>query len=107
MIGTSAPTMSGDAGPAPRGGAASTRQDMSARSGIATMLTVLLVSHMLEPLDCLAIEGLLDSDVLHRVLGPGAVPVLLTGGELHDVAGVDLLDRAALTLHEPAPEEHD
>src|SRR5918912_1425831 len=76
----------------------------SARTGLAT---VLLLGDVLQPVNGLAVERLLDGDVLHRRVGRRAVPVPLAGREPHHVAGADLLDRAALALHETAAEEHD
>ena len=51
---------------------------------------------MLEPGDDFAVlVGFLDGDVGHEPVGGGAVPVLLAGLDVDDVAGADLLDVAA------------
>src|SRR3954467_2423576 len=84
-----------------------TTRSASPASISATGGAVLLVGHLLEPLHHLAVERLLDGDMLHRILGRRAVPMLLAGGEPDNVAGPDLLDRATVALHEPAAEEHD
>ena len=48
---------------------------------------------VVEPGDDLAVlVGLLDGDVGHEAVGGGAVPVLLAGFDVDDVAGADLLD---------------
>src|SRR6267143_1977610 len=62
---------------------------------------VLLVSDLLHPVDCLAVELFLNSDVGHRSARHGAMPVLLAGRALDDVARSNDLDRAAPTLHAP------
>src|ERR1700733_1369092 len=64
---------------------------------------VLLVADLLHPLDRLAVERLLDGDVGHGGGGGGAMPMLLAGCEDHDVAGTNLLDRAAFALRPAAP----
>src|SRR4051794_35936015 len=63
---------------------------------------VLLVGHVVHPLDALAVERLDDGDVRHRRGPRGAVPVLLAGRTPDDVAGPDLHDRASLALHQTA-----
>src|SRR5439155_12953067 len=68
---------------------------------------VLFVGYLLQPVDRLAAKLLLDGDVRHRRGWRGAVPVLLTRLEPDHVAGADLLDRAALTLHPAATGAHD
>src|SRR5436305_147155 len=67
---------------------------------------VLLVAHMLQPVDDLAVERLLDGDVSHGRTRRGPVPVLLARREPDHVAGMDLLDRAALPL-DPAAARRD
>src|SRR5215212_2399267 len=68
---------------------------------------VLLVAHVLHPLDRLAVERLLDGDVRHRRGRRRAVPVLLAGLEPDHVARADLLDRAALALGQARAEGDD
>ena len=53
---------------------------------------------MLQPIDDLAVELLLDGDMRHGRGRRGTVPVLLARREPDHVAGMDLLDRAALPL---------
>ena len=61
---------------------------------------VLLVAHLLHPVDRLSVERLLDGDVHHRRGRRRAVPVLLPGREPHHVSRADLLDRTAFALHQ-------
>src|SRR3954453_23701932 len=67
---------------------------------------ILVVRNMLHPINGLAVELFLDGDVAHGRRRRSAVPVLLTWREPDDIAGPDLLDRAAFTLH-PAETGHD
>src|SRR4051812_31970122 len=67
---------------------------------------VLLVAHVLQPIDDLAVEGLLDGDVRHRHRRARPVPVLHPGREPDHVTGSYLLDRAALLLN-PAETNRD
>src|ERR1019366_4585066 len=60
---------------------------------------VLLVAHRFEPFHVLAVLGFLHGEVLHAVLGRGAVPVLLVRRNPDRVAGPDLADRTAPGLH--------
>jgi hypothetical protein len=53
---------------------------------------------MLQPIDGLAVELFLDSDVAHARGDRGPVPVPFTGREPDHVAGPDFLDRTALAL---------
>src|SRR3954470_17980274 len=53
---------------------------------------VLLVGHVFEPVDGLAIELLLHGDVRHRRGWRRAVPVLFARGKPHDVAGANLFN---------------
>src|SRR5919202_4198176 len=56
---------------------------------------VLLVGHVLQPGHDLSVGvGFLDGDVGHEAVGGRAVPVLLAGFDVDDVAGADLLDAA-------------
>src|SRR3954454_9436639 len=64
--------------------------------------TELLVAHMLQPIDHLAVEPLLDGDVRHRRRGRRPVPVLLARREPDHVARSYLLDRASLPLNPAA-----
>src|SRR4051794_36967217 len=80
MIGASAPMMEvgGSARSTRTACPVPVRTGGSASSGLAI---VLLVGDVLEPLDRLAVERFLNGDVLHRVLGRRAVPVLLARRE--------------------------
>src|SRR5437868_6959029 len=60
---------------------------------------VLLVRDLLHPLDDLAVQVLLDSEVGHGGRGGGAMPVPFARWNPDHVAGPDLLDRADLDLH--------
>src|SRR5208283_3416076 len=53
--------------------------------------------------DGAAVELLGDGDVRHGRGGGGPVPMFLAGREPHDVAGPDLLNRAALALYPAQP----
>src|SRR6185369_2353071 len=53
---------------------------------------VVVVAHLLHPLDRLAVELLLDGDVSHRGRRRRAVPVLLAARDPDHVARTDLLD---------------
>ena len=61
-------------------------------------LSVLLIAHVFQPIDHLAVEPLLDGDVRHGRTRRRPVPVLLARREPDHVAGTDLLDRATLPL---------
>src|SRR5208282_1729631 len=78
----------------------------SLRSFLTTAL-VLLVGDLFEPLDGLAVEGLLDRDVRHRRRRRRAVPVLLVRPDGDDVTRTDLLDGSTPALVETAPEGDD
>src|SRR5919201_5147987 len=68
---------------------------------------VLVVSNFLHPLDVLPIESILNGDVDHGRRRRCAVPVLFGGREPHDVAGPNLLDRAAPALRTSHAGGHD
>ena len=68
---------------------------------------VLVVADLLQPIDGLAALRFLDGDVRHGGGRRGAVPVLFAGREPDDVAGTDLLDRAAIALRPAAPRRDD
>src|SRR5215218_5413082 len=70
-------------------------------------LAVLLVRHLLQPVDGAAVELFLDGDVRHRGCRARPVPVLLAGWEPHDVAGADFLDRPAVALRPAAAADND
>src|SRR3954451_24430278 len=59
---------------------------------------VLLVAHMLQPIDHLPVEPLLDGDVRHRRRGRRPVPVLLARREPDHITRPYFLDRASLPL---------
>src|SRR3954454_10797582 len=67
---------------------------------------ILVIRNMLHPINGLAVELFLDGDVAHGRRRRSAVPVLLTWREPDDIAGPDLLDGTAFTLH-PAETGHD
>ena len=56
---------------------------------------VLLVAHLLHPLHSRAVAMLRNGDVRHGRVRRRAVPVLLTGGDPHDVSGSNLLNGIA------------
>src|SRR5436305_14086048 len=62
---------------------------------------ILLVGHLLHPLDDLAVEVLQDGEMGHRGRGRGAVPVPLARRDGHDVSRPDLLDGSTFDLHAP------
>src|SRR3954464_6637800 len=64
---------------------------------------VLLVAHLLQPLDHLAVELLLDGDVGHGRGRGRAVPVLFARREPNHVTRPDLFDRPAPPLYLAAP----
>src|SRR5208337_766664 len=64
-------------------------------------LGVLLVRDLLHPSDSRVVLHFGNGDMGHRAVGRRAVPVLLARLEPDDVAGPDLLDRAALPLRAP------
>src|ERR1700722_9276386 len=68
---------------------------------------VLLVADLFHPLHRLAVERLLDGDVGHGGSGGGAMPMFLARREDHDVAGANLLDRAAFALRPAAAHRDD
>src|SRR3954470_2474297 len=59
---------------------------------------VLLVAHVLQPIDHLPVEPFLDGDVRHRRRGSRPVPMLLARREPDDVTRSYLLDRASIPL---------
>src|SRR5262249_10740036 len=76
-------------------GAASTRWDVNVSSASPRNLgVVLLVGHLLEPGDVLAVEMFLQGNVHHRGVRSGAVPVLFPRSDPHGVAGPDFPHRA-------------
>ena len=70
-------------------------------------LPILLLAHLLHPIDRLAVELLLNGNVRHRGCGGCAVPVLFAGGEPDDIAGPNLLDWPAVALCPAAAGRHD
>src|SRR5205085_4678592 len=61
-------------------------------------LPVLVVADLFQPFDGFAIERLLNRDVRHGRCRCGAMPVFFVRRKLHNIAGMDLLNRAALAL---------
>src|SRR5471030_3099790 len=68
---------------------------------------VLGVADVLHPVDRLALQPLLDRDVSHGRRWLGSVPVFLARRKPHDVPGMDLLDRPAVTLNPAAAIRND
>src|SRR5665213_1097346 len=68
---------------------------------------VLLVGHLLHPLDELAVEHLLDRDVSHRRGGRGTVPMSMARRAPNHVARADLDDGFALALRPSAASRDD
>lgn len=56
---------------------------------------VLLVAHMLHPVDGFSVEALLNGEVSHPRRQCGSVPVFCTGREPDDIAGANLFNRTA------------
>ena len=70
------------------------------RSFLETSLSpVVLVGHVLHPVDDLAVEMLLDGDVRHGCRRGRAVPMLFARLEPDHITWPDLLDGSALALH--------
>src|SRR5579863_1948639 len=59
---------------------------------------ILLIGDVLHPFDDSAVERFLDGDVSHGGVRRRAVPMLFAGRKPHDIAGMNLLDRAAPPL---------
>src|ERR1051325_10225063 len=68
-------------------------------SSSAERLRIILVGHLLHPLDMLAVERFLHRDVHHAGIGTGAMPVFLVRRDPYGVARLDLANRPALRLH--------
>ena len=66
-----------------------------------------LVAHVLHPLDRLAVERLVDRDVLHGCGGRRAVPLRLVRLEEDGVTRLHLLDGLPVALNPTAPEGDD
>src|SRR3954469_13167098 len=76
-------------------------------SSISSRRIVLFVADLFHPVDGFAVQRFVDGDVLHGCRWRRAVPVLFARLEPDDIAGPDLLDRPALTLHEAAAKSDD
>ena len=63
---------------------------------------ILLVRYLLQLISHLAVQPFRYSNVAHAGVGRDSVPVLLACIESHRIAGMNLFDRATLTLN-PAP----
>ena len=59
---------------------------------------VLFISNVLHPVNRLAVQRFLNSDMRHRGRRRSAVPMLLTGREPDHIAWPNFLDRTAPTL---------
>src|SRR5690348_10787771 len=66
------------------------------------LLSILFVSHLLHPLDHLAVLFFVEGDVHHGGGGSGAVPVLLAGSDPDHITWPNFLHRPAPALHPAA-----
>jgi len=73
----------------------------------ARFYRVLVVADVFHPLDCLAVESLLNCDVLHGGRVGCPMPVFLAGLEPNDVSRPYFLDGLSLTLYPAAAEGDD
>src|SRR5215469_8010857 len=64
--------------------------------------TVLLVGHVVHPVNDFAVFLLLNGDVRHGCRRSGAVPMLLIRRKPDDIARMDLLDRTTIALRPPS-----
>ncbi len=64
---------------------------------------ILLVGYVFHPIDGLAVEFFLNSDMTHGGGRRSAVPMLLTWRKPHDIARPDLLDRPPARWTQPRP----
>lgn len=70
--------------------------------GLTRTRRILLIAHLLQPIDRLSIQLFLNSGVCHRRRRCSAMPVLLTRSKPHHVSGPNLLYRTAPALRPPA-----
>lgn len=68
----------------------------------AELSVILLVAHVLHPLDGAAVELFLYGEMRHRRRGHCSVPVLLARWKLDHISGADLFDGTAPALHTAA-----
>ena len=68
----------------------------------AELSVILLVAHVLHPLDGAAVELFLYGEMRHRRRGHCFVPVLLARWKPDHISGADLLDGTAPALHTAA-----
>src|SRR4051812_31466712 len=73
----------------------------------ARTCAVLLIADVLQPVHQLPIQRLLNCDMRQGRFWRGAMPMLLSGREPDNVAGMNFFDRAALALHPAAAARHD
>src|ERR1700721_3687432 len=71
-----------------------------------TLFQVLLVAHLLQPFNRLAVQPLLNSNVRHRRLRRCPMPMFLSRLKPDHIAGVDLFNRTIPTLHPSTPAGH-
>jgi len=81
------------------------RNKFAVATATPTVITILLVGDLLQPIHGSAVLRLLHGDVCDRRGRGRAVPVLLAGREPDDIAGADLLDWPAPTLRPAAPRD--
>ena len=71
------------------------------------LCSVLLVAHLLQPIDGFAVEVFLDGAMGHGGGWGGTVPVFLARRKPDDVARADLLNGSAIALHPAAARRHE
>src|SRR5438876_3011132 len=65
---------------------------------VVKLAPILFFAHLFHPIDHLAVQRFLNSDMRHRGCWRGAVPMLLTRRKPNDIARPDFLDWFAPTL---------
>src|SRR3954454_1361706 len=75
-----------------------------AKESALTAGGILRVADMFHPVDCLALERLLNGNVLHRIRWRRPMPVLFSRFEPYHITRPDLLDGPTIPLNEPAAE---
>src|SRR5262245_7130588 len=74
-------------------------QSYAGNSSSASSAAVLLLAHLFQPLDILAVLRFLNRDMRHRRRGRCSVPMLQSRWEPNDIARPHLLDGTSLALH--------